>query len=63
MPIMITRLILSLKKTARIPDTIRSAGRVPSIKFARRTIGGTEYGDDTIPLRFFVEGRDSVSEL
>ena len=63
MPLMVTRLILSLKKTAKPPDTIRSAGRVPSIKFARRTIGGTEHGDDAIPLRFFVGGREPVSEL
>ena len=63
MPLMVTRLILSLKKTAKTPDTIWSAGRVPSIKFARRTIGDTEHGGDAIPLRFFFAGRGSVSEL
>ena len=42
----ITRLILSLEMTARTPDTIWSARQVSSIKFARRTIGGTERGGD-----------------
>ena len=62
MPLMITRLILSLKKTAKSPCTIWSAGQVPSIGFARRTINGTERGGD-VPLKYFVGGRESISEL
>jgi hypothetical protein len=62
MPIMITRLILSLKKATTTPGTMWSAGQVSSIKFARRTIGGTEGGGD-VPLSPLVGGRRSVSEL
>jgi hypothetical protein len=63
MPLMVTRLILSLKKAAKTPDTIWSAGQVPSMNFARRTIGGTDRGGD-VPLRSFVGGgRSGVSEL
>ena len=61
MPLMITRLILSLKKIAKTPDPVWSADQVPSIKFARRTIGGTERGGDVLS-RSFVEGRRSFSE-
>ena len=63
MPLMGTRLILSLKKTAKTPETVWSAGRVPSIRFARRAIGDTEHGGDVIPLRFFVGGRGLVPGL
>ena len=62
MPLMVTRLILSLKKAANSPSTIWSAGQVSSMMFARRTIGGTEHGGD-VPLRTFVRRRRSVSEL
>ena len=60
MPLMVARLILSLKKAANSPSTIWSAGQVSSIMFARRTIGGTEYDSD-VPLRLFVGRRRSVS--
>ena len=62
MPLMVSRLILSLKKTANSSSTVWSAGQVSSIKFARHTIGGTERRDD-VPLRSFVGERGSVSEL
>ena len=63
MPLMVTRLILSLKKAAKTRGAIWNARQVSSIKFARRTIGGTEHGGDAIPLRSFVGGRGLVSEL
>ena len=59
---MTTRLILSLKKAANGPSTVWSAGQVSSIKFARRTIGGTGRDGD-VPSRSFIGGRWSVSEL
>ena len=51
MPLMIARLILSLKKAAESPDMVWGAGQVSNIMFARRTIGGPEQGGDTILLR------------
>ena len=55
MPLMASRLILSLKKTANTPGTVWSTSQVPSIRFARRTISGTERGGDVL-LRPFVGG-------
>ena len=63
MPLMVTRLILSLKKATRSPGAIWSARQVSGTGFALRAIGGTEHGGDTIHLRSFVGGRGSASEL
>ena len=62
MPLLVSRLIISLKKTANSPSMVWSAGQVSSIGFARRTIGGTEHGGD-VPLRSCIGGRRSLSEL
>ena len=51
MPLMITRLIISLKKAVEDPDQMWSApSQVESVRFARRTVGGTEYPAGDIPL-------------
>ena len=50
-PLMVTRLILSLKKAAKSPSTIWSADQVSTIMFARYTIGGSERRGDNIPLK------------
>ena len=63
MPLMISRLILSLNKTARAPNVTWGVGQVSNISFARRTIGGIEHGGDAIPLKSFVGGSESVSDL
>lgn len=48
MPVMINRLILSLKKAGNSPDTIWSTavGQPENIKFAQRTVGGSERRSD-----------------
>lgn len=58
MPLMVTRLILSLKKAANSPGPMLSFHELETIVFARRTIGGAERGGGDIdPLpkgkRFF----------
>ena len=58
-PLMITRLILSLKKVANPQDSIWSlsgAGQRETIRFARYTISGAEGGGGDIAL-----GRPSVN--
>ena len=63
MPLMISRLILSLKKATKSPGAIWSAHQVSGIRFALRSTGGTDHGGDVIPLRAFVGGRGPISEL
>ena len=48
MPVMVTRLILSLKKAANSPNSMSSFLELDSIAFARRTIGGAERGDGDV---------------
>ena len=63
MPVVVTRLIISLRKTASSPSTIWSAGQaVSTVSFAQHTIGGSEHGID-LPLRSIVGKRRSVSDL
>ena len=47
MPLMINRLILSLKKAGSSPDTMWSTtvGQPENLRFAQRTIGGSERRD------------------
>ena len=56
---MITRMILSLKKAGNSPGSGWGTGgrdQLESIRFARRTIGGSERGGGDIPLRNFTPG-------
>ena len=48
LPLMVARLILSLKKAAKTPSTVWSADQVSTIMFAQRTIGGSERRGDNI---------------
>ena len=58
MPMMTTRLVISLRKAAGPLDTasdVRGAAEVSNIRFARRTFGGTErrgggVAPDSVPL-------------
>ena len=51
MPIMVTRLMLSLKKAANSPVwSFGDTGRLESIRFARNTIGGTNVAGGNISL-------------
>ena len=44
MPVMVTRLIISLKKAVEAPEQMwNGTSHVESVVFARGTIGGTEY--------------------
>ena len=51
MPLMVTRLILSLKKTRNSSESVWSAGQLESLRFAEHTIGGTERRGGHIALR------------
>lgn len=54
MPLMATRLMLSLKRAARSPDSVwslNSAAPSETLRFAHHTIGGTDRGDDGIALK------------
>ena len=47
MPLAVTRLVLSLKKAADAPGSLWSlsgTGQIESVRFARRTVEGTERG-------------------
>ena len=52
-PLMINRLILSLKRAGNPSDSAwgSSVGQLGSIRFARRTVGGSERRGDDIFLR------------
>ena len=54
-PIMITRLIISLKKAANPLESVWSAGQMASVRFARRTIGGSERGGAVALGNFLLE--------
>ena len=46
MPLMITRLIISLKKAVEAPELVWSGdSQVESVRFARGMVGGTEHQD------------------
>jgi len=54
MPLLITRMILSLKKAANSPDSVWSSGGAAqprsTVVFSHHTIGGSERGGDNIAL-------------
>jgi hypothetical protein len=64
MPLMITRLILSLNKAANPQDSIWSfggTGQEDTVRFARYTIGGTERRGGDIALgHLSSEGRSGL---
>lgn len=60
-PLMITRLIVSLKKAVKPQDSIWSAGRLASVRFARYSIGGSERGDGVALGDLSSEGESSLS--
>ena len=44
MPLMVTRLVISLKKAVEAPEQMwNGISKVENVRFARGTIGGTEY--------------------
>ena len=55
MPMMITRLMLSLKKAASTPrwvsSSIHPSWAADNARYAERTVGGTECVRDAAPLR------------
>jgi hypothetical protein len=53
-PLMVTRLMLSLKKAANAPTSVWSLADAPqpgSVRFAHHTIGGTERPEGDISMR------------
>ena len=64
MPIMITRLILSLKKAVNSPNSVSSGpGRLETVRLARCTVGGTERvrGGDVALRDLSSEGTSDLS--
>ncbi|KAF9783419.1 hypothetical protein BJ322DRAFT_1070696 [Thelephora terrestris] len=62
-PLMITRLMLSLKKAANTPGPIWGTnGQLESVRFARRTFGGTERRNDDIAMRPLTSEAINLSE-
>jgi len=60
-PLMVTRLILSLRKAANPQDSIwsRGTGQVDTVRFARDAVSGTEGGGGDIALGHLSSGGSS----
>ena len=62
MPLLITRLMLSLRKAANHQDSIQSLGgtvQADNVRFACNAISGTEGGGGEIALEYISSGRSS----
>ena len=61
MPVMVTRLILSLKKAAVSPNAVWTAGQLDTMRFAEHTMGGSGRRGD-ISLKDLSSGDSSGLE-